>query len=84
MCQWQRVIVPNAERTCRQKITLGHQHFVRIKKYIFFHMTSVQLCCMCCIAEHFLLFAVRMTEVQQKTVPVLILIKKGNYTNFVS
>ena len=69
--------MPNAERICRQKVTLDDQHFVRIKNYTYFHMTSAQLCCMCCIAEDFLLFAVHMTEIQQKIEPVLILIEKG-------
>jgi hypothetical protein len=69
--------VPNAERICRQKITVGHQHFVRIKNFTFFHMNSAQLCCMYCTAEHFLLFAVHMTEIQQKIEPVLTLVEKG-------
>jgi hypothetical protein len=69
--------VSDAERICRPKLTLGHQHFVMIQNYTFFHMTSAQLCCMCCIAVHFLLFTVRMTQIQQKIEPVLTLIEKG-------
>jgi len=37
--------VPNAERICRQRVTLDHQHFVRVKNYTYFHMTSAQLFC---------------------------------------
>lgn len=64
--------MPNAERICRQRVTLDHQHFVRVKNYIYFHMTTAQP-----YAEHFLLFAVHMTEIQQKIEPVLTLIEKG-------
>ena len=37
--------MPYGERICRQRVTLDHQHFVRVKNYLYFPVTSAQLFC---------------------------------------